>query len=103
MPNETILAAAEGLPKLSRRTLLGAVTAIIPAAATPAKMKAFDWDAFFAEATPAQLASFHAKALTEAMAKLHPGLSWRHVIDHKVQFVLVVGDERPAVSPRQEV
>ncbi|WP_260686008.1 hypothetical protein [Rhizobium leguminosarum] len=42
MPNETILAAAEGLPKLSRRTLLGAVTAIIPAAATPAKMKAFD-------------------------------------------------------------
>ncbi|MBB4250874.1 hypothetical protein [Rhizobium sp. BK008] len=103
MPNETILAAAEGLPKLSRRTLLRAVTAIIPATATPTKMKTFDWDAFFAEATPAELASFHASALTEAMATMHPELAWRHVIDHKVQFVLVVGDERPAFAVRQEV
>ncbi|MBY3361264.1 hypothetical protein HFN97_26180 [Rhizobium laguerreae] len=103
MPNTTIPATAEALPKISRRTLLGAMTAAIPAAAVPAILKTFDWNAFFAEATPAELASFHANALTEAMATMHPELSWRHVIDHKVQFVLVVGDERPAIQVRQEV
>ncbi|WP_434732880.1 hypothetical protein NL154_14990 [Rhizobium sp. YTUHZ044] len=103
MPNETIPAAAEGLPKLSRRKLLGAVAAAIPAAAAPTAVKTFDWNAFFAEASPAELARFHANALTEAMAKMHPELSWRHVIDHKVRFVLVVGDERPAYVVRQEV
>lgn len=103
MPNATILAAAEGMPKLSRRTLLGAITAAIPAAAAPAAVKTFDWNAFFAEASPAELACFHANALTEAMATMHPELSWRHVIDHKVRFVLVVGDDRPASAARQEV
>ncbi|MBY5533020.1 hypothetical protein HFO58_07530 [Rhizobium leguminosarum] len=103
MPNTTIPATAEALPKISRRTLLGAMTAAIPAAAVPAVLKTFDWNAFFAEATPAELARFHANALTEAMATMHPERSWRHVIDHKVQFVLVVGDERSALSVRQEV
>lgn len=108
MPKETILAAAEGLPKISRRTLLVAMTATIPAAAVSAgaasrEAKTFDWNAFFAEATPAELAVFHANALTEAMATMHPELSWRHVIDHKVRFVLVVGDDRPASAARQEV
>ncbi|MCH4546860.1 hypothetical protein MK632_13855 [Rhizobium changzhiense] len=108
MPNTPIPAAAEGLPKISRRTLLGAMTAAIPAAtisatADPVSVKTFDWNAFFAEATPAELARLHANALTEAMATMHPELSWRHVIDHQVQFVLVVGDERPAFVGRQEV
>lgn len=103
MPNYAIPATAEGLPKISRRTLLGALTAAIPAAAAPAVTNTFNWNAFFAEATPAELARFHANALAEAMATMHPELSWRHVIDHKVQFVLVVGDERSAFSVGQEV
>ena len=92
-------------PALSRRGFLGAMTAAaIPATAVvaEAQAKAFDWDAFFAEATPAELARFHANALAEAMATMHPELSWRHVIDHETRFVLVVGDERPAFA-REEV
>jgi hypothetical protein len=96
-------AAGEGLPNISRRTLLGAITAAIPAAAVPAVANTFNWNDFYAEATRAELARFHANALTEAMATRYPELSWRHVVDDKVQFVLVVGDERPAVSARQEV
>jgi hypothetical protein len=69
---------------MNRRHFLGSVTAAaIPAAATVAK------------ATPAERARFHAKALAEAMAEIHPERSWRHAIDHKNEFVLVVGDKRP--------
>lgn len=79
-------------PALSRRGFLGVMTAAaIPVTATAA------------EATPADRARFHAKALADAMAEMHPQMSWRHVIDHKLQFVLVVGDERPALIARQEV
>ncbi|MBY5440486.1 hypothetical protein HFO95_27925 [Rhizobium leguminosarum] len=103
MSNHVIPAAAEGLPNISRRTLLGAITAVIPAAAAPAVANTFNWNAFFAEATPAELARFHANALAEAMAKIHPELSWRHAIDHKNEFALIVGDKRPAFVGRQEV
>ncbi|UVD57261.1 hypothetical protein NE852_03345 [Rhizobium sp. Pop5] len=90
-------------PALSRRGFLGVLTAAaVPSTAVVVEAKAFDWNAFFDQATPAELASFHAKALTEAMAKAHPDLSWRHVIDHKVRFVLVVGDERPASQAARE-
>ncbi|MBY3445533.1 hypothetical protein [Rhizobium laguerreae] len=103
MPNTTFPATAEALPKISRRTLLGAMTAAIPAAAVPGVSKTFDWNAFFAKATPEELARFHANALAEAMAKIHPELSWRHAIDHKNEFALIVGDKRPAFVVRQEV
>ncbi|PCK81213.1 hypothetical protein [Rhizobium sophoriradicis] len=104
MPNSSIPVTAEGLPKISRRSLLGAIAAIPAAAtATPAREMKFDWNAFFEQATPAELARFHANALTEVMANIHPELSWRHVIDHQTRFVLVVGDERRVASARQEV
>jgi hypothetical protein len=78
-------------PALSRRGFLGVMTAAaIPVSATAA------------EATPADRARFHAKALTDAMAEMHPEMSWRHAIDHKLQFVLVVGDERPASRATRE-
>ncbi|WP_064828611.1 hypothetical protein [Rhizobium phaseoli] len=90
-------------PALSRRGFLGVMTmAAIPATAVEAKAEEFDWNRFFADATPAEIARFHASALTEIMAEMHPELSWRHVIDHQVRFVLVVGDERPAPLAKQE-
>lgn len=103
MPNTLIPAASEGLPKISRRALLGAMTAAIPASSVTSGVKSFEWSAFFAEATPAELARFHANALADAMARMHPERSWRHAIDHKNEFVLVVGDKRPAIAIQQEV
>lgn len=78
-------------PALSRRGFLGIMTA----AAMPTTT-------VVAVADPEEQARFHAKALAEAMAEMHPELSWRHVIDHQVRFVLVVGDERPAPLAKQE-
>lgn len=92
------------VPALPRRGFLGIMAAAaVPATAVVAEARAFDWNSFFEGATPAELARFHANALSEAMAKMHPELSWRHVIDHDVRFVLVVGDERPASIAGQEV
>lgn len=93
-------------PALSRRGFLGVMTmAAIPATdvVVEAKAEEFDWNRFFADAIPAEIARFHANALTEIMAEMHPELSWRHVVDHKTRFVLVVGDSRPASVAEQEV
>jgi len=84
---------------MQRRSFLGGLAAAaIPATAVVAEVNSFDWNAFMAESTPEQLASFYSNGLTETMAKLHPDRSWRCAIDHKNQFVLVVGDKRPGVS-----
>jgi hypothetical protein len=68
---------------MNRRHFLGSMTA----AAMPAT-------AVVAVASPEERARFHAKALAEAMAEIHPERSWRHAIDHKNEFVLVVGDKK---------
>jgi len=67
---------------ISRRNLLGGMTAaVMPATA------------IVTLSTPEERAAFHAKALADAMAEIHPDRSWRHAIDHKNEFVLVVGDK----------
>lgn len=83
----------------TRRTFLGGIAAVsIPPAATvvaAAEPETPPVDHFLAVATPAERARYHADALKEAMAEIHPDRSWRSVIDDKHQFVLTIGDPRP--------
>lgn len=83
----------------TRRTFLGGIAAVtIPPAAAVAVAAAEpetpSVDQFLAVATPAERARYHADALKEAMAEIHPDRSWRSVIDDKHHFVLTIGDPR---------
>jgi len=60
-------------------------------------------DEFLNVATAAERARYHANALAEVMAELHPDRHWRSRVDHDGRFCLIVGDERPAYVLRQEV
>ena len=83
----------------TRRTFLGGIAAVsIPPAAmavAAAEPETPPVDQFLAVATAAERARYHADALKEAMAEIHPDRSWRSVIDDKHQFVLTIGDPRP--------
>ena len=80
----------------TRRTFLsGLAAASVPAfAVSAAEPEIQSIDAFLAGASPDERASYHAKALAEVMAEMHPDHSWRSEIDHKHHFVLTVGDPR---------
>ena len=79
----------------TRRTFLGGIAAVsIPpaVAVAAAEPETPSVDQFLAVATPAERARYHADALKEAMAEIHPDRSWRSVIDDKHHFVLTIGD-----------
>ena len=105
MPNAPVPVTAEGMPILTRRKALGLLVA---ASVPPTAVIAVDSmeparpsiDDFLATASPSERASYHAKALAEVMAEMHPDHSWRSEIDHKNHFVLTVGDPRKRKAAR---
>lgn len=105
MPNNTVPAAGEAMPKITRRTILGGVACMtMPAAVASAQCEPLQRsiDDFFAQASPAERARYYASALAEALAEMHPDSSWRSHINHDHRFALVVGDRRPVFIVRQE-
>jgi hypothetical protein len=88
---------------VSRRKALGLMAAVtVPpaailsvAAAEPHKVSIDD---FLARASGSDRARYHANALAEVMAEMHPERSWRSHIDHDHCFSLVVGDLRKGVQ-----
>ncbi|MCP8894265.1 hypothetical protein KYK29_04935 [Shinella daejeonensis] len=88
--------------KTTRRTFLGGLVATsVPAfGVSAAEPEIQSIDAFLAEASPDERARYHAKALAEVMAEMHPDHSWRSEIDHKHHFVLTVGDPGKRKSAR---
>lgn len=99
------------MPALSRRGLLSAIAvSAVPAAAfgNPAETSAdlqaaISVDDFLARATAAERVAYHANALAEVMAEMHPDRFWRSSINHENHFALIVGDDRPVFVVRQEV
>ncbi|MCC2612649.1 hypothetical protein [Neorhizobium petrolearium] len=96
MPNKLVQAAAEGLPKITRRLFVGgAAAASLPvAAAAKAVMpqEPMTVDAFLKIATPAELVLYHSNALMDAMAAMHPEQEgWKVHVDHDYHFVLISG------------
>lgn len=83
-------------PALSRRGFLGAaavaslpVTAAAATATAPADVSI---DAFLGKALPSERVRYHANALAEAMAEMHPVQSgWRIQIDHECRFAMIAG------------
>ncbi|KQT03180.1 MULTISPECIES: hypothetical protein [unclassified Rhizobium] len=65
------------------------MAAVAVAATAPVPMSIDD---FLAKATPAEIVRYHANALADAMAKMHPDHLWRAEVCHEHQFALVVGD-----------
>ncbi|KQS84151.1 hypothetical protein [Rhizobium sp. Leaf386] len=49
-------------------------------------------DEFLSKATLAEKVRYHANALADAMAEMHPTHFWRAEVDHAHQFALIVGD-----------
>ena len=100
------------MPTLSRRAMLSAfAVSALPASALatladqsagPQPEASVSVDAFLSRATAAERASYHANALAEVMAEMHPERSWRSMINHEHSFALVVGDERPVFIVRKE-
>ena len=83
----------------TRRFFLGSLAAAsLPVSVTVAKTstEAVTIEDFLARSTPAERVRYHANALAEAMAEMHPHLSWRSEVDHEYHFVLTTGDERGA-------
>lgn len=80
--------------KTTRRTFLGGLAATslpasVVAAAEPVTLSI---DAFLARATTAELVRYHANALAEAMAEMHPAQAgWRIQIDHECKFAMIAG------------
>lgn len=102
MPNKLVQAAAEGLPKLTRRLFIGgAAVASLPAAAAAKVVMpepTISVEEFLAKALPAEKVWYHSNALVEAMAQLHPDkIGWRVHTDHEHAFVLVVPRHKPGV------
>lgn len=94
MPNKLVQAAAEGLPKLTRRLFIGGVAvASLPAAglARAAMPKQpISIDEFLAKALPSEKVRYHSNALADAMAEMHPDeFGWRVQADHEDKFVMV--------------
>lgn len=93
--------------ELSRRRTLGLLASItVPSTAAPvaaaATQSAPNVDDFLASASAAERARYHANALAEVMAELHPDRLWRSHVSHESRFCLVVGDERPAAPVGKE-
>lgn len=89
--------------KTTRRTFLGGLAAAsLPVGATVAQTDTavVSIDDFLANATPAEIVRYHANALADAMAEMHPDHSWRSEVDHKHHFVLTVGDPKIRKSAR---
>lgn len=99
------------MPTLSRRGLLSAIAvSAVPVAAfgksaenSADPQSAISVDDFLARATPAERAAYHANALAEVMAEMHPDRFWRSSLNHEHKFALIVGDDRPVFVVRQEV
>ncbi|WEZ83534.1 hypothetical protein P6U16_01360 [Rhizobium sp. 32-5/1] len=88
------------LPALSRRIFLGGMAAsAIPAASLAAENKAPSIDDFLAKAMPSEKARYHANALADAMAEMHPDHFWRAEINHAHHFALIVGDAKKRHAP----
>lgn len=101
MPNTSIPAAAEGLPKISRRSLLGGlavmatpVAAAAAAAAAAQETSKFDLRHWLETADPLALAHYHAGELTKAMDKVSQYKAFRYKIDDENGFVLIFGDKK---------
>lgn len=95
MPNKLVQAAAEGLPKITRRLFVGgAAAASLPVAAAAKAVvpeEPMTVDAFLKVATPEELVRYHSDALMDAMAAMHPEQGWKTHVDHDYHFVLING------------
>ncbi|TAU80466.1 hypothetical protein ELI41_29610 (plasmid) [Rhizobium leguminosarum] len=94
MPNKLVRAAAEGLPKLTRRLFIGGVAvASLPAAGMARAVmpeQPVSIDEFLAKALPSEKVRYHSNALADAMADMHPDeFGWRVQTDHEDKFVMV--------------
>lgn len=90
---------------MNRRTILKggivlAVTGHTAVASGEASPAVVSIDDFLANGTPAEIVRYHANALADAMAEMHPDHSWRSEVDHKHHFVLTVGDPKIRKSAR---
>lgn len=88
--------------ELSRRRTLGLLAGIAAPTVVTAQTNKASADDFLASASATARAQYHADALAEAMAELHPEKSWRSAINHECHFCLVVGDARPVFVVREE-
>ncbi len=83
--------------KPTRRSFLGGVAAaslpVATATAKPAPAQ-LSIDDFLSRASSSERVRYHANALTDALAELHPERSWRSHIDHEYFYALFVGDVR---------
>jgi hypothetical protein len=84
---------------MDRRTALKAGIALALTSHTPAvaeEPKAISIDDFLARATPAERATYHASALSEAMDEVHPGIwtQWFFKLDHEHGVALIWAEKR---------
>jgi hypothetical protein len=82
---------------ISRRKALGLLAAVsVPPMAVVAAVAAEPAlptiDDFLATALPADRVNYHAKALADAMAEMHPGHSWCTHVVHEHHYAMIVGD-----------
>jgi ABC-type glycerol-3-phosphate transport system substrate-binding protein len=103
MPKTSVQAAAEGMPKISRRTALGLLgAAAVPSAgavaisAAAAPQAPMTIDRYLTTASPQQRMLYHATELAAAMNELEPRFDWQWI--RKPGFVLIMGDDREVRS-----
>lgn len=90
MPNNTVPAAGEAMPQITRRFILGGL-AVMAAPVAVASPVASPRDEHI---DPVQLAEQMAQRLAEAMKLVSPGGDWDVVVNHKTRCAIIVDKVR---------
>lgn len=87
MPNTTVPAAGEAMPKITRRSLLGLMAGAV---ATPSALAATP----VLPVDPVELCQHYADQLAAAMELVAPGGDWDVIVDHKTRCAIIVDKKR---------